>query len=87
MSDNKELQCYVEYEGDLVQIFMWVECDDGSDEWINIKEVKTNDLWDHITTREELLEEFGDVYWESLVDYKANEHKLFDDWFAENIDK
>lgn len=81
MSDNKELQCYVEYDGDVMQIIMWVDFDgDDESEWINVKEVKTNDLWDAITTREDLLDYFGEIYWDSLADYKAGEAKLFEDW-------
>jgi hypothetical protein len=85
MSDKKELQCYVEYEGDIIQIKMWIDFEEG-DEWVNIKEVKTNDLWDNISTREDLFEEFGEMYWDSLADYRKNNNKLFEDWFAENID-
>lgn len=79
---KKELECYVEHECDIIRIIVWTTEDYEFGE-IAVKDVTNNDLWDSITTPEDLYDTFGELYWDTLEDYKKDNSKLFADWLEE----
>lgn len=48
----------------------------------DIYEMRTNDLLDGINTFEELLDLYGDEYWDSLEDYAAGKVKSLREYFS-----
>ena len=86
-----DLCCYVQCDGDLIEIKMWANDIDGI-EHISVKDVRNWDTWDNIDTREDVLEQFGEEYYKTLDDFKQDNSKHFKDWFdkldgAESIEE
>lgn len=75
MINTRTLICYIEFDNELLKFVIVFENGDFEGVW------QDDDLWDDATTFRELLNIFGNEYYETLEDYKIGNVKLITDYF------